>query len=296
MPTVTITPQECRTLSQYIHELCGITLDQSKAYLFESRLQPLLVACQCQTYDELYRKARQEPQQQISQQIIDAISTHETSFFRDTAPFELLTGTLLPALLAQTPVPAPGTVPQLTIWSAACATGQEVYSLAMTLQEAPLDLRRYRIRILGTDISAAALAQASAGLYNKVEMARGLSPARIARYFEPTGSSWRVKEELRSLVNFRQLNLLGALHHLGAFDIIFCRNVAIYFNQQDRLRLFQRLADHLRPTGALVLGATESLQGLSERYVRRLAQRVPYYQLLTTAAGIQEQTRPYGAT
>lgn len=289
MRTVTITPSECRTLSMYIYELCGITLDQSKAYLFESRLRPLLEACQCRTYGELYTKARHDPLGHIPQQIIDAISTNETSFFRDSAPFDLLKRTLLPDWLEQVQQGNAGSPPRLNIWSAACSTGQEAYSIAMTLHESLRDLSRYRINILGTDISDAALAQASRGQYNKVEMARGLSPEHISRYFDAVGSAWRVKDELRVLVSFRKFNLLSPMAGLGIFDLIFCRNVAIYFRQADRLQLFQRLAAHLHPAGALVLGATEALPEVTARYVRRIAHKMAFYQRASTAGAVLKE-------
>ena len=154
-----------------------------------------------------------------------------------------------------------------------------MYSIAMTLKEFPADLQRYRPTILGTDISDAAIAQASYGRYNKVEMGRGLPPDKIARYFDTTDTCWRVKDELRALVSFRKLNLLEPLVGLGKFDIIFCRNVAIYFSQHDRTRLFDRLAEHLKPTGALVIGSTESLSGVSTRYVRKVYHNAAFYQL-----------------
>ena len=161
----------------------------------------------------------------------------------------------------------------------ACSTGQEVYSIAMTLKELPIEFGHYSIPILGTDISDTALAQASYGCYNKVEMARGLSPDRITRYFQAAGSQWRVKDELRALVNFRKLNLLESLAGFGSFDIIFCRNVAIYFSQANRTRLFERLAQHLHPAGALLIGATESLQGITIRSIRKVYHNTIFYQL-----------------
>jgi chemotaxis protein methyltransferase CheR len=149
----------------------------------------------------------------------------------------------------------------------------------MTLKELPSDVGPYRSTILGTDISDTALAQASYGCYNKVEMARGLSPDRITRYFQAAGSRWRVKDELRALGSFRKLNLLESFAGLGTFDIIFCRNVAIYFSQADRTRLFERLAKHLHPAGALLIGTTESLQGITIRYIRKVYRNTVFYQL-----------------
>jgi chemotaxis protein methyltransferase CheR len=279
MTRTTITPFEVDVLGRYIYGLCGILVDQSKAYLLESRLGPLLEELQCRSYCELYTRAQSDASRHIPQRIIDAISTKETSFFRDHAPFDLLKLKLLPDYFDRVRGTANGTAPRLSLWSAACSTGQEVYSIAMTLNELPIDLGHYRSTILGTDISDTALAQASYGCYNKVEMARGLSPDKITRYFQAAGSQWRVKDELRALVSFRKLNLLESFAGLGTFDFIFCRNVAIYFSQPDRTRLFERLAEHLHPAGALLIGATESLQGITTRYIRMVYHNTTFYQL-----------------
>src|SRR5712692_407646 len=200
MTLATITTLEVDVLGRYIYGLCGIMVDQSKAYLLESRLGPLLEEFQCRSYCELYTRAQRDASQHIPQRIIDAISTKETSFFRDQTPFDLLKFKLLPDYFDRVRGTANGTVPHLSLWSAACSTGQEVYSIAMTLQELPSGLGPYRSTILGTDISNTALAQASYGSYNKVEMARGLPPDKIARYFQTVGSQWRIKDELRALV------------------------------------------------------------------------------------------------
>jgi chemotaxis protein methyltransferase CheR len=279
MTLATITPLEVDVLGRYIYGLCGILVDQSKAYLLESRLGPLLEEFQCHSYWELYTRAQHDASQHISQRIIDAISTKETSFFRDQTPFDLLKFKLLPDYFDRVRSTANGTVPYLSLWSAACSTGQEVYSISMTLKELPGDFGPYRSTILGTDISDTALVQASYGCYNKLEMARGLSPDRIIRYFQAVGSQWRVKDELRSLVSFRKLNLLESFAALRTFDIIFCRNVAIYFSQADRTQLFERLAKHLHPAGALLIGATESLQGITTRYIRKVYHNTVFYQL-----------------
>jgi len=279
MTLATITPLEVDVLGRYIYGLCGILVDQSKAYLLESRLGPLLEEFQCRNYCELYTRAQRDASRHIPQRIIDAISTKETSFFRDQTPFDLLKFKLLPDYFDRARDTANGALPRLSFWSAACSTGQEVYSIAMILKEFPIDFRQYRITILGTDISDMALAQASYGFYNKVEMARGLSSDRIARYFQAVGSRWRVKDDLRALVSFRKLNLLESFAALGTFDIIFCRNVAIYFSQPDRTRLFERLAKHLHPAGALLIGATESLQGITTRFIRKVYHNTAFYQL-----------------
>lgn len=276
----TLTPAEVRQFVAYVYELCGIQLDASKAYLLESRLSPLLREWQCSSYGELYAKARHDRSRRLPNKIVDAISTNETLFFRDTTPFDLLKYKLVPEHFDRQSAQRPGNVPALHIWSAACSTGQEVYSLAMMLQDLLGNGAKYRIAILGTDISEAALAQASYGRYNKVEMARGLSSEAMQRYFVADGSGWRIKDELRAMVSFRKLNLLDPIRRIGPFDVILCRNVAIYFSVQDRERLFESLANLLNPHGTLIIGATETLMGLSHRYVRKQYLQAVYYQVL----------------
>lgn len=274
----TITPTELRTFVSYVHELCGIQLDDSKAYLLESRLTPLLQEMQCRTYNDLYTRAKQDASRNISNKIVDAISTRETLFFRDMSPFDLLKFKLVPDHFDRLAVQGPSGARSLQIWSAACSTGQELYSIAITLKELLGDLTKYHVKLLGTDIADAAIAQASYGRYNKIEVERGLSPERIQRYFTADGAGWRIKDELRAVASFRKLNLLEPFRGIGPFDVIFCRNVAIYFSPQDRTRLFDRLADLLTPHGALIIGATETLMGLNHRFVRQQYRQAVFYQ------------------
>lgn len=274
-----ISPQELELFCKYVYQLCGIVLDESKGYLLESRLSPVLKSWQCATYSELYTKATRDTSKAIASQIIDAISTNETSFFRDTSPFDLLKYKLVPEHFDYVKQSTPNGRPTLRIWSAACATGQEVYSLAIALKELLGDLAAYHINIVGTDISDAAITQASTGRYKQVEIARGLSQDHIRRYFDADGSFWRIKDELRALATFRQLNLLQPFSGVGKFDIILCRNVAIYFSLEDRAGLFDRLAAQLNPHGALLVGSTESLIGVSQRYEVNRYQNAVFYRV-----------------
>jgi chemotaxis protein methyltransferase CheR len=287
-----IAPDEFKVFAQYIRTLCGVTLDDSKAYLIETRLSGLAQDNSCSTFSELYYKARSDLSKGLSRQIIDAITTNETLFFRDTAPFEMLQYKILPELIdvrrkktfgSEAPIP-------LRIWSAACSTGQEVYSIAIVLKETLGDLGRYTLRLLGTDISNRAVAQASRGVYNKIEIERGLSGAKLGRYFLPHDSGWKIKDEIRGMASFSTLNLMEDFPSLGRFDIIFCRNVAIYFNDQDKAKLYKRLASTLEPDGYLIIGATESLTGISSLFVPQRHLRSVYYQLssgLPPQAGVK---------
>ena len=251
-------PGQLRAVARYVEDVSGVVLDESKGYLVRTRLGPLLRETCLGSYEDLVRRAERETDGRLRERIIDAITTNETSFFRDGKPFQLLVHKLVPERLEQQ-TRAPGGRPCLSVWSAACSTGQEVHSIAIALQELLGDLGRYRIRVLGTEISRAALEAASRGRYSAVEMSRGLSELRRGRHFLTDGGDWTVSDELRGAVTFRPLNLLAPFRHLGSFDIVFCRYVAIYFSAAQRIDLFRRLGEQLRPGGALIVGATEAL-------------------------------------
>lgn len=273
-----ISPDELKLVAQYIHDISGIYLDQSKSYLFETRLGAIATEHGCSSYKELYQKARTEASKIIERKIIDAISTNETLFFRDKAPFQLLQHKLLPELIdARTPN-SPALKTNLKIWSAASSTGQELYSIAIIIKEMLPDMSKYAIKLLGTDISDGAVAQASRGKYNKFEMERGLPGDKLQRYFTMFGDSWTIKDDIRAMVQFRKLNLMLPFGGLGKFDIIFCRNVAIYFTLPDRQKLFNKIADSLADDGYLIIGSTESLTGICPRFIPKRHLRSIFYQ------------------
>lgn len=257
---IKVTPAEFAILVKYIHDISGIALDQGKEYLIETRLNPLLDQLGCKSYMELHQKAKTDPLKSIERKIIDAISTNETYFFRDKSPFDLLQYKILPDLIDKRT--DGGRKPRqinLRIWSAASSTGQEIYSIAMTLKELGLDPKNYNITLVGTDISDAVIAQASYGKYNKFEASRGLSQAFQSKYFNQDGESWRIKDEIRAMVQFRKMNLMDSFAAIGKFDIIYCRNVAIYFTPETRKNLYQKLHGALENDGYLLIGSTESL-------------------------------------
>ncbi|MFN2267055.1 MAG: protein-glutamate O-methyltransferase CheR [Desulfonatronovibrio sp.] len=276
-----ITPDELKIIAQYVYNISGIYLDQSKAYLLENRLKPLIAQEKVATYNELYNKARADGSKKIEKAIIDAITTKETLFFRDNAPFELLKHKILPDIIDARSTKTHSSIPvKIRIWSAACSTGQEVYSIAIAVKEVIPDLNKYQVTILGTDISDEAIAKASYGKYNKFEIERGLSRDKLEKYFNkaPDGN-WRIKDEIRALTNFRKINLMQPVSILGKFDIIFCRNVAIYFKPDDKKRLFERLGGILQPDGCLLIGSTESLSGITRSFVPKRYMRSIFYQL-----------------
>jgi chemotaxis protein methyltransferase CheR len=266
-----ITSEELPVWTRYIHEICGIQLDESKGYLVETRLGGLLPEAGASTFSELFYKVRSDSTSNLRRKVIEAITTNETSFFRDTAPFELLRNKLIPDLIDRRG--KNGARIALRIWSAACSTGQEAYSTAIVLKELLGDLARYDIRILGTDISNKVVAQASYGEYSRLELERGLPRESLERHFTVSGERWKVRDEIRALATFRTMNLLEPFSFPQPFDIIFCRNVAIYFTESDKAKLFQNLGRCLAKDGCLIIGSTESISGLCpdlepKRYLR----------------------------
>jgi chemotaxis protein methyltransferase CheR len=275
---MSILPEEIKVLSQYIYTLSGIALDESKGYLLESRLSPLLKQSGTATYSELYFKAKSDATHALSRKIVDAITTGETSFFRDTSPFDLLQHKILPDLIDKRGKTAlPGRPVPIRILSLACSTGQEIYSIAIVLKELLADLSRYDVRLMGTDISDAAVAAASRGAYNSIEIERGLPKDKLSRYFMQEGNTWRIRDEIRAMATFRTMNLMEDFRGMGRFDIVLCRNVAIYFKEDDRKRLFTRIGSIMEPDGYLIIGSTESLTGLCPQYEPLRYLRSVYY-------------------
>lgn len=267
----TLGSEERKLLANYIYSICGVSLDHTKHYLIESRLRNLMVQTRAGTYSELYNKARSDGSGTLERAIIDAVTTGETLFFRDRSPFDLLRQKLVPELIDRRSRSASGKIP-IRIWSAASSTGQEIYSIAIVLRELLGGSPKYDIRLLGTDISSQAVARASQGIYRDIEIERGLPPEMHSRYFVRRDAGWQIRDEIRAMAAFRTLNLLRDFTMLGQFDIIFCRNVAIYFSEPDKAGLFKRLAASVAPDGSLVIGATEALAGGSgfepKRYLR----------------------------
>jgi chemotaxis protein methyltransferase CheR len=271
---VQVMPAEIPDVAKLVSELCGVTLDATKGYLIESRLGSVAQAAGCANYAELCRKARGN--HSLSTKIIDAITTQETLFFRDNSPFDALKHKAIPELIdarAKTAFPK-----RLRIWSAACSTGQEPYSIAMVLSELLPNITSWDINILATDICDSAITQASLGRYAKHEIERGMTPPMLSKYFQQEPGGWRVKEQLRHLIRFDRRNLLKPFADLGPFDIIFCRNVAIYFDTVVKRDLFHRLSNSLAPGGYLFVGSSESLANLDPRFVPQHHCRSVFYQ------------------
>jgi chemotaxis protein methyltransferase CheR len=274
---IKLLPQERQTVAQYIYSICSIALDHSKDYLIEGRLGDLLEERGYRSFSQLVSCAQSDSSGALKRAIIDSITTGETLFFRDYSPFDLLRHKIIPEIVdrrARTGINAP-----IRIWSAACSTGQEIYSIAIVLKQMLGDPGRYNIRLLGTDISDRAVARASEGVYSPVEIARGLPDAERAKFFVPKGNSLKIRDEIRAMACFRRLNLMEDFSSLGQFDIVFCRNVAIYFNDPDRVSLFHRVAQRMERDASLIIGSMESLTGVCPRFESKRHLRSVYYQL-----------------
>jgi len=259
-------------IREFLRRRSGVVLDPSKGYLVEARLLPVVRRHGCGGLDALVGRLRQGGDAVLERDILNAMMTHETSFFRDRAPFETLRQ-ILPELLERRSVSR-----HLTIWSAAASTGQEAYSLAMLLEEhfRPR-LAGWRVRILATDISDVVLEQARTGSYGALEMARGLPDDYRQKYFVPLLGRWSISQDCRKLVEFRQFNLAAPWQGIPACDIVFLRNVLIYFDIPTRARIIEQVRGVLRPDGCLFIGGAETLLGVSDAFERLQGAGCGYY-------------------
>ncbi len=242
-------------LRQFLREQVGVSLGPEKDYLIDSRLRDLLRRWQLGDLSALAERLAQQPVGALASAVTSALTTHETSWFRDRRPFERLRDEVLP-LLRQHPLRP------LSLWSAACSTGQEAYSLAMLLREQGLHPPQWQVSLLASDICEPALAQAALGVYSAFELGRGLPDGYLGRYFQPAGADWQVLPALRAAIRFEALNLIRLPPGLGRFNVIFCRNVLIYFEPALQQSVLRQLQDRLQPGGFLFLGAAESPLGL----------------------------------
>jgi chemotaxis protein methyltransferase CheR len=234
--------------------LTGIALGADKQYLAESRLAPVMRAHDIADMPELLRRLERRDGEALIRETIDAMTTNETSFFRDRAPFDAFRERILPELLA-----ARARERRLRIWCAACSTGQEAYSLAMTLDQAAGALRGWSVDILATDLSRSAIEAARKGSYSQFEVQRGLPTGQLLRYFHRDDEHWRVNEHLRARIIFREFNLLSDFGELGKFDAVFCRNALLYFEPEAKQDVLSRLSRSLASDGYLFLGSAESV-------------------------------------
>ncbi len=248
----------------FLEKTCGILLGSNKQYLVSSRLNKLMEQQSIRSLGELVQRIESQPRSGLREQVVDAMTTNETLWFRDAYPFEVLKSRILPEMIKN----AGGQ--RLRIWSAACSSGQEPYSLSMTIDEferTNLGQLKAGVQIVATDLSGTMLTACKSGEYDSLAMGRGLSQERLQRYFDlKAPGRWAVKAPIRNRVEFRALNLLDSYSVLGKFDIVFCRNVLIYFSAEVKKDILTRIHATLKPGGYLFLGASEALNGLPDLY------------------------------
>jgi chemotaxis protein methyltransferase CheR len=255
-----VTPLDYEYLRKLLKERSGLMLSAEKQYLVESRLTPLARKAGLASLAELVAKLKSSNERLIAD-VVEAMTTNESFFYRDKIPFDHFRDAIVPGLMA-----ARTAQRRLRVWCTAASTGQEPYSLAMSLKESKERLGGWRVEILGTDISTEVLEKAKAGVYSQFEVQRGLPIQLLVKYFSQVGDTWQIAPDIRAMVQYRPLNLLADFAHLGRFDVIFCRNVLIYFDQETKIGVLNRIARLLEPDGYLVLGAAETVVGLTDAF------------------------------
>ncbi len=271
---IAISKSDFNYVRDLVRRHSAISLEPDKAYLIETRLAPLARQTGFDSLQALIASLRTNPGADLRDRVIEAMFTHETSFFRDGHPFEILKSMILPSLLAKRTLGQ-----HLTIWCAACSSGQEPFSVAMLAREHFPDLARGRLRTIATDLSESILARAREGLYTQTEINRGLPPALLARYFDKQGSCWRLKLEIRRMVDFQRSNLAEEWPNLPSPDIIFMRNVLIYFDQETKKSILSKVRKTLKPDGYLILGSSETTLNLDPTFESISIGKTVCYQL-----------------
>ncbi|HEY1187172.1 MAG TPA: protein-glutamate O-methyltransferase CheR [Gemmata sp.] len=257
----------------------GIVLDAEKAYLVDSRLRQLAKDVGMGTPEAVVAAAKTGKNAPLVTKVVEAMTTNETSFFRDGHPFETLKTDIIPELMKRR-----AGEHRLSVWCGACSTGQEPYSLAMLLRESFPSLNGWDVRLTATDLATDILAKARAGRYTQMEVGRGLSPNLLAKYFDRDGANWVIKDTVRKMIEFRQLNLLSEAPPPGSVDIVFLRNVLIYFDVPTKVGILDRVRTALKPDGYLFLGSTETTWNLHDGFARVPSGQTHYYRVLNVKA------------
>ncbi|MBT3764909.1 MAG: protein-glutamate O-methyltransferase CheR [Rhodospirillaceae bacterium] len=254
-------PQDFEFISTLLKDRSGLVLTPDKSYLLESRLMPVARKREMKGLDELIAHIRSTKQEALILEVTEAMTTNESFFFRDIKPFDIFKDTVLPHLIKTR-----GGGKSFKIWCAAASSGQEPYSLSIVLRDAAAKLPGWRTSIVGTDISHDILAKAKAGVYSQFEVQRGLPIQQLLKYFTKKDEMWEAKQEVRDLVTYKYFNLLNDLTPLGKCDVVFCRNVLIYFDQETKGKVLDQIAKLLPPDGVLFLGGAETVLGITEKF------------------------------
>jgi chemotaxis protein methyltransferase CheR len=265
-----ILPENYRFLQEHVYSEVGIVLEDDKHYLFESRLAPIIKQLGLKSTNDLCALLHRKGEDALGHRVAEAMTTNETYFFREPNHYEAIRNVLLPKLKEERRMTR-----SLRFWSAASSTGQEAYSLAMLLLEEQFS--SWNIQILGTDFSSQVLARARAGLFQQIEVNRGLPASLLVKHFRPSGLDWQLSEQLRRMVRFETIDLRSRMATLGPFDLVFCRNVMIYFDNETKRKIMREIHSTLFRGGWLLLGGSESIFGLDEWFERTTVGNVTVY-------------------
>ena len=274
---MTVAAPTFQYVRELVHRESAIVLVPGKEYLVEARLTPVARALGVATVDALVDRLRTRPDRTLQAQVVEALTTNETSWYRDGDPFTALRTVVLPEITAR-----PGFDGTVRIWSAACSSGQEPYTIAMELAELPAP-RPVRGQILATDLSAAMVRRTEAGRYSQLEVNRGLPAPKLVRYFVRQGTEWQIDPKLRAMVTARTMNLAVPFPALGSFDIVFLRNVLIYFDVPTKQGILRRIRSVMRPNAYLFLGSAEVTVGIDDTWLRTSVGRCSFYRPATGA-------------
>jgi chemotaxis protein methyltransferase CheR len=259
------------TFAALLRSRSGLVIGPDKLYLLETRLAPILKRERLRDLAVLAERLRASGAENLIREVVEAMTTNESFFFRDDKPFQHFRNQALPRLLASRPAGAP-----LRVWSAASSSGQEAYSIAMILSECRASVGDRRIEIIGTDLAREQVARARQGVYTQFEVQRGLPVQMLMRYFRKEESGWRINEPIRGMVHYREWNLLADLRPLGQFDVVFCRNVLIYFEQTTKAKVLNAIAQQMPQDGLLYLGGAETVLGITSRFMPLAAEQGVY--------------------
>jgi len=263
--------EDFELISGLLKQRSGLVLPIDKVYLLESRLTPIAHKRGLETLDDLVNEVRLKRKEDLLTEITEAMTTNESFFFRDNKPFDLFKDTVMPQLMQSR-----SSKRKLRIWCAAASTGQEPYSLAIILKEMEAKLPGWNIEIIGTDISQEVLDKAKVGLFSQFEVQRGLPIQLLIKYFNQVGDMWQISDEIKNMVSYRKFNLLDPFTLLGSFDVIFCRNVLIYFDQPTKTEVLERMRKLIPDDGTLFLGAAETVLGITDKFKPVQGQRGLY--------------------
>jgi len=269
-----VNPADFEFIRRFVLQHSAIVLDETKEYLVTSRLEPLAKREVSGSIDELVRRLRTKAWGDLHAQVVEAMTTNETSFFRDGGPFEALRRQILPAIIKRAE-----STRQLDIWSAASSSGQEAFSIGMLLDHHFPALASWRVQILGTDLASSMVQRARAGVFKQLEVNRGLPAPMLIKYFEREGIDWKIKDVIRRRTTFQQMSLTEPWTSVPKMDVVFLRNVLIYFDVSTKRQILERVRRVLRPDGALFLGSGETTLNLDDHFQPVQFEKTIYYQL-----------------